>query len=153
MNDVTVQGGTDVMSLAELGAGMETKIGANEGFDLKINRADGDFSGLSIRILGIDSNAYQSLKEQLDRKRVKLLSKMGRSGVDQLYDHSKNDEMELTLLCLLGWSHINGKAMPFDIGTDKASAKNFLLAYPVVHDQVRLGIADRMNFTKASASL
>ena len=132
-------------------AGLDTKARSAEGIEVEIMRPDGEPSGLWIKVLGQDSDDFTKLKEKQDRARVRLLSKGGRGAIDGLYDTSKNNEMELVVACCISWRHENGKAMPFQIGVDETATRNFFTKYPVVYDQVRVGINDRANFTTVPA--
>jgi len=130
-------------------AELETKTAANEGVEIEIMKPDGESSGLFIRVLGQDSDAFNKLKERHDRARIRALSKGGRAAVEGMFDVNKNNEMELVCACCLGWRHVNGKPMPFAIGGDEEDTLEFFIKFPIAYDQVRVGIYDRMNFTKA----
>lgn len=130
----------------------DTKTKANEGIEIEIFKPDGDTSGLFIRVLGADSEKYTKLKEQHDRARVRMLSKGGRNAVDNLYDHTKDHDVDLVVACTIGWRHASGDDMPFDIGADVKKAREFYTTYPRVLDQVRSGIHDPANFTQARAN-
>ena len=132
--------------------GMETKSRANEGVEVPIMKADGDPSGVYITVLGQDSDVYTKLKDKHDRTRVKTIAKAGRAATDEVYAAAKENEMALTVACCAGWRHENGKPMPFDIGKDEDATVDFFKKYPLVYDQVRVAIHDRMTFTRASAT-
>ena len=132
-------------------AALDTKAKSTEGIEIEIFKPDGEPSGLFIKVRGQDSDEFAKLKERQDRARVRLLSKGGRGAIDGLYDTSKQNEMELIIACCLSWRHENGKSMPFQIGVDEVATRNFFTRYPVVYDQVRVGINDRANFTTVPA--
>ena len=150
MNDATV-GAVAVGEAVDLFAELDTRAKATEGVEIEIMKPDGETSGIFIKVLGQDSDAYTKIKEKQDRARVRMISKGGRSAVDGMFDTSKTNEMELVTACCLGWRHTNGKGMPFQIGADEDATRKFFERYPVVYDQVRVGIADRANFTKVPA--
>lgn len=129
----------------------DTKTKANDGFDVEIMKADGESSGLFIRVLGQDSEIYNALMDKQNKQRTTKLAKLGRAAIKDLYDDSKENDMSLMVACTLGWTHVNGLPMPFDIGKDKENAMKFYRGYPMVYDQVRTAMADRSNFMKASA--
>lgn len=131
----------------------DTKTKANEGIELKLRRADGEDSGLRIRVLGSDSESFTTLKEKHDRKRIKTMRRLGPAATDILLDAGQNDSMDLTVACCLSWRHENGKPMPFELGTNVDMTKKLFKDYPLIYDQVQAGIFDRTNFTKASAKL
>jgi hypothetical protein len=139
-------------SAMDVFAELDTRAKASEGVEIEIFKPDGETSGIFIKVLGQDSDAYTKLKEKQDRARVRLISKGGRGAVDGIYDNSKTYEMELVVACCVSWRHTNGKAMPFRIGEeDENQTRKFFERYPVVYDQVRVGISDRANFTKVPA--
>jgi len=131
----------------------ETKDKSNQGFEVAINNAFGEPSGLFITVLGVDSDAYVALKEKHDRARVKKMAKLGRGAIEQLYDDSKNNDIELLVACTLSWRHASKDNMPFAIGpSSPEETKAFYTKYPLVAEQVRVGMSDRANFTPASAN-
>ena len=132
-------------------AELETRSKASEGVEIEIMKPDGETSGIFVKVLGQDSDAYTKLKEKQDRARVRMISKGGRGAVDGIFDTGKSNEMEIVIACCLSWRHTNGKDMPFQIGADEDASRKFFEKYPVVYDQVRVGIADRANFTKVPA--
>jgi hypothetical protein len=131
----------------------ETKDKSNAGYEVTINNAFGEPSGLFITVLGVDSDAYVNLKEKHDRNRIKKMAKKGRGAVEELYDDAKGNDLELLVACTLSWRHASGDKMPFDIGpSSPAETKEFYAKYPLVAEQVRVGMTDRANFTPASAN-
>ena len=143
---------TQPTAAVDLFEGLETKTLANEGVEIEIMRADGESSGLWIRVLGADSEQAVRHREKQERQRIRALSKGGRAALDGLYDTGKAAEMELTIACCLGWRHVSGQPMPFQIGSDEEDkSKKFFKDFPLVYDQVRVGINDRAHFTKGSA--
>lgn len=130
----------------------DTKTKANEGIEIEIMTPGGNSSGLFIRVLGADSDSYSKIKDRQDRARVRLLAKGGRQAIDSLYDNSKENDLELIVACTLGWHLASGQPLPFDIGQDTKQAVMFYNRYPQVQNQVRMGINDPANFTKASAT-
>ena len=139
------------MAISDVFAALDTKAKSSEGVEIEIMKPDGDSSGLFIKVLGQDSDAHVKIKERQDRARVRAISKGGRAAVDGMFDASKSNDMDLAVACCIGWRHVSGKALPFQIGTDEDATRKFFGDFPIVYDQVRVGIADRMNFTKASA--
>lgn len=136
---------TSVFSFDEL----DTKTAADAGVEVEIMKADGDSSGMFIKVLGTDSGAYAKLRERFDRARIKQISKQGRHAVDTLFDQSKSQDLELAAECTVSWRHVS-KEMPFDV-KDKDQLVDFYAKYPLVYDQVRVAMNDRALFTKESA--
>lgn len=136
--------------MAALLSELETKARSDEGVEIEINKPDGEGSGLFIKILGQDSEEYNRIKEKQDRARMREMSKRGRGALEHLYDSNKSNEMDLAISCVLGWRHSSGNPMPFQIGRDHPEeTSKFFTDYPIVYDQVRVAINDRMNFTRA----
>ena len=138
----------------ELFEGLDTKSLANAGVEVEIMKSDGESSGVFITVLGQDSDAYNKIKERQDRARLRALSKGGRGATDLLYNTSKVNEMELICACCLEWRHANGRPLPFKIGAqgDEEQTHKLFTDYPLLYDQLRVAIADRINFTKTPAT-
>jgi hypothetical protein len=129
----------------------DTSTKANEGVEIAINRADGEPSGLFITVKGMDSEEYRHEQDVQARRRMKKIAQKGRAATDAIADDTRENSLDLVVTCSASWRHESGAPMPFDIGKDKAKARAFYEKYPLVWDQVQVAIADRVNFTKASA--
>lgn len=127
---------------------LDTKTLAEAGYEVEVLGADSEPSGIFITVMGVDSSAYQKLRERFDRQRIRQLSKGGRNAIDSVYDNAKNQDFELVAECTISWRH-ETKDMPFE-ATDKERLQDFYKKYPLVYDQVRLAMNDRQNFTKGS---
>ena len=150
MNDAAA-GAVAIPTMDDVFAELDTRAKASEGIEIEIFKPDGESSGIFIKVLGQDSDDYTKIKEKQDRARVRMISKGGRGAVDGIFDTGKSNEMEIVIACCLSWRHTNGKNMPFQIGVNEDASRKFFEKYPVVYDQVRVGIADRANFTRVPA--
>lgn len=137
--------------LGDMFAAIDTKELSDEGIDVAIMKPDGEPTGLMIHVLGADSDVYERVKDKQDRMRMRALSAKGRAAIDGIFDLTRENEMEITVACCTGWRHESGAALPFDMGTDKAMARQFFERYRIAYDQVRVAIHDRANFTKTPA--
>lgn len=126
----------------------DTKTLADAGVEVEILNASGDSTGVFITVLGVDSNQYQKMRERFDRARIKQMQKNNRNVVDSLYDNAKQHDLEMTAECTIAWRHVS-QQMPFDV-SDKEQLISFYSSYPLVYDQVRTSMNDRVNFTKGS---
>lgn len=127
---------------------LDTKTVADLGYEVEITKADGEPTGMFIKVLGTDSNVYQKLREKFDRARIKMMAKSGRNAVDSLYDSAKNHDLEMVAACTVSWRH-EKMEMPFS-ADDKDQLVDFYNKYPLVYDQVRVAMNDRTNFIKES---
>lgn len=128
---------------------LDTKTVADAGVEVEIMKADGDTTGMFIKVLGTDSSAYQKLREKFERARIRKLAKGGRNSTDALYDDAKANDLEMVAACTVAWRH-ESKEMPFEV-SDKDKLVEFYGKYPLVLDQVRVAMNDRALFTRESA--
>lgn len=138
----------------------ETKTASEDGFELAILDANGDESGLFVRIRGQDSAQYQALKTKFDRKRLTKISKIGREkAMPSILDEGVDQDMDITIACVMAWSYkdkdgvlatdpVTYNGQPMD---DPDTLEDFFTEAPIVYEQIRVAIHTRANFTKASA--
>lgn len=129
-------------------AGLPSKATAEAGFDVRItDPKTGEKTGIRIRVLGADSEAYQRKTREV---RKRLLEQLARQGRHEL---SAEEELEIDLDTLaevtVGWT-VTLKGVPLEF-----TPQNVRMVYaewPCVREEVRMAIHNRANFSPSSAS-
>jgi len=146
------------MSKIDLGD-MDTVAGANGGFDVELyHPATNADIGIIITVLGKDSDEFQKVTRQQNKKRIDKLSKSGfRSGkvAPPSQDQMDADGLELLASCTIGWRAVeeesfgtlllDGEEIPFST----ENAKKIYSRFPWIKEQIDIAIGDRANFIKA----
>lgn len=117
--------------------------GANAGFDLKLVTPQGNESGVTFRLLGEDSDAYQALDTAQRARRIeRLRAKNGATLTDEEVTAELVDKL---VAVTRGWTGPAGFA-PFsaEAARELYSDRKFIS----INDQVLNAITDRRNFTK-----
>ncbi len=132
-------------------AAIDTVKGANEGFDVQIyHPGTNEDLGISITVLGKDSDEFQKISRAQSKKRMAKLSKGGFRNTTQIpIEEIEQDGIELLAACTKGWAGvvIDGKPVSFS----QAEAVNLYTRFPWIREQVDTAIGDRANFIKGSS--
>lgn len=135
---------------------LDTIAASNAGAPMTVRDANGkavrDAAGnpVTITLLGVDSNEYQSRKrEHVDRVLQSQLQSRRRQSTAISAESFEDDTLEDCIACTTGWHGIvfEDKELEF-------SAANVRMLYtklPMLREQVEEFIADRVNFLPASA--
>lgn len=127
-------------------ATLDTVAGANKGFDVKIYHP-GTLAdlGITITVLGKDSDEFQKISRRQQKKRLDRISKGGFRGATSLSsEETEKDGIELLAACTTGWTGvvIKGEDVPFSID----NAVDLYSKFPWIKEQVDTAIGDRANF-------
>jgi len=147
------------MSKIDLGD-IDTVEAANGGFEVELyHPATNEDLGIFITILGKDSDTFQKISRQQNKKRMERMSKNGfRAGkvTAPSQEEIDADNLEMITACSISWRTseedeekatilFNGEDLPFSIG----AAKKLYSARPWIKEQIDIAIGDRANFIKA----
>jgi hypothetical protein len=135
------------MDLAKL----DTVQAANEGFEVRLyNPHTNEDLDIFITVLGRDSDAYRSLFNKHQRRRVERMTKGGRVG-SVSPEAFEQDAIELLAVCTKSWRTgdkpvllINGEEMQ----CSRDNAVHVYKKYPWIKEQVDDAVSDRANFLK-----
>lgn len=125
---------------------LDTVAGANNGFDVVIYHP-GTLAnlGITISVLGKDSDEFQKVSRKHQKKRLDRLSKGGFRGMAGLSaEESERDGLELLAACTMGWTGVvlDGKDVPFST----ENAIDIYTRFPWIREQVDIAMGDRSNF-------
>jgi hypothetical protein len=130
-------------------ADLDTVSKANEGFDVPLfHPGTKEDLGITIRILGRDSERFQEVSRRQQRRRTAKLSKggfrPGKAGSSLTPEELEAGTIELLAECTVGWSPITikGEDVPFSLENAKMLYKD----YPWIREQVDDAMDDRANF-------
>jgi len=148
------------MSKIDIGD-IDTVKGSNEGFDVELYHPGTNADiGIIITVLGKDSDEFQKITRQQNKKRMDRMSKNGfRSGkvAPPSQDEIDSDNLDMLAGCTTGWKVIDddgvelgtmlldGDEVPFST----ENAKKIYKRFPWIKEQVDTAIGDRANFIKA----
>ena len=148
------------MSKIDIGD-IDTVKGSNEGFDVELYHPGTNADiGIIITVLGKDSDEFQKITRQQNKKRMDRMSKNGfRSGkvAPPSQDEIDSDNLDMLAGCTTGWKVIDddgvelgtmlldGDEVPFSTENAKKVYKRF----PWIKEQIDTAIGDRSNFIKA----
>lgn len=127
---------------------IDTVKGANEGFDVQIyHPGTNEDLGITIRVLGKDSDEFQKKSREQSKKRMAKMSKGGfRSTAAVPVEEIERDGLELLAACTKSWDGIvvDGKA----VDCTQPNAIDIYERFPWIKEQVDTAIGDRANFIK-----
>jgi hypothetical protein len=125
---------------------IDTVKGSNEGFDVQIyHPGTNEDLGISINVLGKDSDEFQRVSRAQQKKRMAKMQKGGfRSTTAIPLEEIEQDSLELLAACTKSWSGviIDGKA----IDCTKENAVALYERFPWIKEQIDTAIGDRANF-------
>jgi hypothetical protein len=139
-----------VIDLAEL----DTKKGAEEGYELELRSPTGEPIGQYVTVIGRDSEKYQERQRAIERKNANRLFKRGRLAAGD--DDQEDDAISLLVLATKSWRtkkkagvlRLRGQEIPFT----KDNAREVYAGFPDIRDQVSTAIMDRANFLPKSGA-
>lgn len=147
-------------------ASIDTVAGSNAGFDVQLyNPGTNVDLGITIRVLGKDSDEFQKVSRTQSRKRTAKMTKGGFRNVASMasIEEIEQDGLELLAACTIGWHRIDtddtgkvsgavkdtllidGNEIPFSV----ANALMVYERFPWIKEQVDIAIGDRANFIKS----
>jgi len=138
---------------------IDTVKAANKGFDVELyHPSTEEDTGIFITVLGKDSDEFQKISRQQNKKRIDRMTKNGFRPNKATPSQEELDAngLELLAACTIGWKTIdgdeekdtilfNGEELNFSVG----AAKKLYTERPWVKEQVDIAIGDRANFIKA----
>ena len=138
---------------------IDTVKAANEGVEVELyHPATNEDLGIVITILGRDSDIFQKITRQQNKKRMDRMSKSGfRSGkLAPSPEEVEADGLELLSECTICWVTtdeegardtipLEGEELPFSI----ENVKRVYSRFPWIKEQIDVAIGDRANFIKA----
>jgi len=123
-------------------AKLDTNKASEEGVWCEIeNPANGELTGIRIKVLGMDSKAYQDQTRKIQDKNLKK----GFRGMKNLKTETlDNNKIELICVITTEWENVeyNGEAMECNIENKRWLYKTFRWVF----DQVDEFVGDRGNF-------
>lgn len=129
-------------------ANIDTVKGANEGFDVQIYHPGTNADlGISIRVLGKDSDEFRKVSAAQSKKRMAKMSKGGfRNATTISIEEIEQETIELLASVTKGWDNVvvDGNPLPFS----KENAAALYERFPWIKEQVDAAIGDRANFIK-----
>ncbi len=132
-----------------------TKDAANEGFDVQIFDAQThEDLGLVIRVLGKDSDEFQKVRRNQEKKRLAKMQKGGFRNTTQVQiEEIEQDAIALLAACTKSWKFQGKNTIPGPDGKEmELTLDNAILFYtesPSAREQVDTAIGDRSNFIKS----
>ena len=142
---------TDEMKQIDLSS-LDTVTGANAGFDVELfHPGTREDLGITIHVLGRDSDKYQEVSRRQQKRRTAKLSKggfrPGNVGGSISPEELESGSIELLAECTTGWSSnmaLDGEPLAFTVENAKTVYKRF----PWIREQVDEAIDNRANFIK-----
>jgi hypothetical protein len=130
-------------------ANIDTVKGSNEGFDVQIyHPGTNEDLGITITVLGKDSDEFQSVTRAQSKKRMARLNKGGfRAATIITPEEIEQDAISLLAACTKKWSGVVVEGNAIECTT--ANATMLYERFPWIREQVDVAIGDRANFIKA----
>lgn len=132
-------------------SGIDVVKAANDGAPIEINHpVTGDPLGISIQILGRDSDEFKRVTSEQNRRRLKTMTKTGVFKVDAVPQAEIDKDGLMALVAVTkGWT----PAIVIDKGEEPSeySRENCIKLYtrhPYIKEQVDAGVHERANFSK-----
>lgn len=107
-----------------------------------IRNPDGS-PGLTLRLLGSDSDKYRKLRHKLQNKRLRGAVRKGR-GLEVTAEQLEEENLDLLVACTIGWDGfvLHGQTLAFTADNVRMVFQKF----PWVREQAAEFIEDRENF-------
>ena len=131
-------------------ASLDTVKGSNEGFDVKIYDPGTLVDlGITINVLGKDSDEFQKVSRSQSKKRLAKLTKGGfrAQNMTPPPEEMEADGIELLAKCTKSWKGIVLGGKEIDFSHDNATM--IYTRFPWIKEQVDIAVGDRANFIKA----
>ncbi len=126
---------------------IDTTAGANAGCDVQLyHPGTNEELGITIHILGKDSDEFQKVSRAQSKKRMAKLSKSGFRATPIPTEEIEHDGIELLAACTKSWNgvQVDGKVL-------ECTQENVIAVYERfswIREQVDAAIGDRANFIK-----
>lgn len=128
---------------------LDTKKGSDDGFELTLlHPQTGEALPAKVRILGVDSEAYQRTQRNQNRRRLEKQARNRRYRTT--LEEVDAELMELVVAVTVGWSGMALDGKPFEYTAE--NAKVLYTRCPWAFDQVQAAVVDRGNFLPRSAT-
>ena len=126
---------------------LDTVKGSNEGFDVQIyNPATNEDLGITINILGKDSDEFLKVSRAQSKKRMAKMTKGGFRNTSVPVEEIEQDSLALLAACTKSWSGIIVEGKAVECTTDNAVM--IYERFPWIKEQVDVAMGDRANFIK-----
>lgn len=126
-------------------ARLDTLTKANEGAEIELlHPVDRSPIGVTVRILGSDSDVYRDMERKHADKRIRNFER-GKMRLSP--EEVESESLEMLLACLIGWEGVeeHGETVPFTA----ENARRFMERYRWMREQIASAIGDRRNFIPA----
>lgn len=127
---------------------IDTVKDANNGVDVQLYHPGNNLDlGITIKVLGRDSDLFRKISAQQNRKRIEKMSKGGQFKLTRLSpEEVENDAIMLLSACTMGWSNVvvDGAELEFS----RENAAMLYTRFPWIKEQVDAAVGDRALFTK-----
>lgn len=137
---------------------LDTKKGAEQGYDLELTGPDGEGTGVFITLIGADCEEYQRALRKVNQRRANHFVKTRK--FDQNPDQLLAEDVDLLLIATRGWRSVDeaGRAEPVVVvGEDTFTyspdnVRKLYMRFPIIREQVAEAVNDRGNFLPKSAN-
>ena len=128
---------------------IDTVAGANAGVDVQIyHPGTNEDLGITIRVLGKDSDEFQKISRAQSKKRMAKMSKGGGfRSANVPIEEIERDSLDLLAACTKSWAGV--KLEGKDLECNAANAVMIYERFPWIKEQVDTAIGDRANFIKS----
>lgn len=132
---------------------IDTVKGSNEGFDVQIyHPGTNEDLGITITILGKDSDEFQKVSRAQSKKRIQKMSKGGFRNTNVPLEEIESDSIDLLASCTRGWKQDDKLTITVDgkeIACSKENAGMLYERFPWIKEQVDTAMGDRANFIRS----
>jgi hypothetical protein len=139
------------MKAIDLGS-IDTVKGANEGFDVNIyHPGTNEDLGITIRIIGKDSDEFQRISRAQSKKRMAKITKGGFRNANVPIEEIEQDSLQLLAACTKSWAQGEKQTVTLDGKELECSKDNAVAVYerfPWIKEQIDTAMGDRANFIK-----
>lgn len=135
---------TSVFDLASL----PSRSSAEVGFEVRItDPKTGEKTGMRIRVLGADSDAYQRKVREIRKRMLEQLRTQNRTELSA--EEERDVDVETLVEVTTSWNaQLNGQPLE----CTPANVRMVYTEWPCIREEVRLAIHNRANFSPSSAS-
>lgn len=134
-------------------ASIDTVKGANAGAEVKLyHPSTNEDMGITIRVLGKDSDEFQKINRAQSKRRMEQMSKGGFRGANIPLESIEQDGLELLASLTKTWKQGDKQTLTLDgveLACNKDNAVLIYKRFPWIKEQVDSFIGDRANFIKS----
>ncbi len=134
-------------------ASIDTVKGANAGAEVKLyHPSTNEDMGITIRVLGKDSDEFQKINRAQSKRRMEKMSKGGFRGANIPLESIEQDGLELLASLTKTWKQGDKQTLTLDgveLACNKDNAVLIYKRFPWIKEQVDSFIGDRANFIKS----